>query len=299
MDTGSPASQKLDRDLAIANYFGKLKDPRRAHGRLHHLQDILVIALCAVIANAQDWEQIETFGRSRLDWLRGFLELPNGIPSHDTFERVFRRIKPATFQACFRDWVQALSAALPIRHIAIDGKTLRGSKRGEIPGVHLLAVYSNNLGTAFQDQQRFEEAAAHYRRAIAIRSDYAPAYNNLGVALKASGHVVEAVATYEQALRVQPEFPDALYNLANALLDEGHADAAIEHFQIALRSIPGSVASFVGSSIQRMPASDTPRSRVRLRAESRRSHRSHRPRHLPRRRRMIVRWCSRKRLGRR
>ena len=103
------------------------------------------------------------------------------------------------------------------------------------------AVTANNLGTAFQDQQRFEEAAAHYRRAIAIRSDYAPAYNNLGVALKASGHLGEAVATYEQALRVRPDFPDAHYNLANALLDEGNADAAIEHFQIALRSLPGSV----------------------------------------------------------
>ena len=108
----SLASQERRSDLSIPQYFAKLKDPRRAHRRLHHLQDIIVIALCAVIAGAQDWQQIETFGRTRRDWLRGFLELPNGIPSHDTFERVFDRLKPQAFQACFREWVQAVSAAL-------------------------------------------------------------------------------------------------------------------------------------------------------------------------------------------
>src|SRR5262245_66654863 len=86
-------------DLSITSYFAKLKDPRRRHRRLHRLQDILVIALCAVIAGAQDWQEIETFGRKRRDWLRRFLELPNGIPSHDTFERVFNRIAPRAFQA--------------------------------------------------------------------------------------------------------------------------------------------------------------------------------------------------------
>src|SRR5436305_3449883 len=97
--------------LSIRTCFAKLKDPRRAHRRLHQLQDILVIALCAVIAGAQDWQEIETFGRKRRAWLQGFLALPNGIPSHDTFERVFDRIKPAAFQACFREWVRAVSAA--------------------------------------------------------------------------------------------------------------------------------------------------------------------------------------------
>ena len=114
-------------DLSIPRFFAKLKDPRRAHRRLHHLQDILVIALCAVIAGAQDWQEIETFGRERKGWLGRFLGLPNGIPSHDTFERVFDRIKPSAFRACFREWVQAVSSALRIKHVAIDGKTLRRS----------------------------------------------------------------------------------------------------------------------------------------------------------------------------
>ena len=117
----SPQGQRPD--LSIPTYFAKLTDPRRAHRRLHRLQDILVIALCAVIAGAQDWQDIVTFGRKRLDWLRRFLELPHGIPSHDTFERVFDRLQPQAFHACFLQWVQAVSAALGIKHVAIDGKT--------------------------------------------------------------------------------------------------------------------------------------------------------------------------------
>src|SRR5438552_16551670 len=89
------------RDLSMPAYFRKLKDPRRAHRRLHLLQDIIVIALCAVIAGAQDWQEIETFGHKRLRWLKGFLKLANGIPSHDTIERVFDRLNPHAFQACF------------------------------------------------------------------------------------------------------------------------------------------------------------------------------------------------------
>jgi predicted transposase YbfD/YdcC len=109
---------------------------------LHLLQDIIVIALCAVIAGAQDWQQIATFGRKRRDWLRGFLDLPNDIPSHDTFERVFERLQPRAFQACFREWVQAVSAALRIKHVAIDGKTLRGSGSAKLGPLHLVSAWA-------------------------------------------------------------------------------------------------------------------------------------------------------------
>jgi len=129
-------------DLSIPRFFTRLKDPRRVHRRLHHLQDIIVIALCAVIAGAQDWQEIETFGRKRHEWLRGFLALPNGIPSHDTFERVFNRLQPQAFQACFRAWVRAISAALGIKHVAIDGKTLRGSGSAQLGPLHLVSAWA-------------------------------------------------------------------------------------------------------------------------------------------------------------
>lgn len=129
-------------DLSISHYFRKLKDPRRRHRRLHQLQDILVIALCAIIAGAQDWQEIETFGRKREDWRRRFLSLPHGIPSHDTFERVFDRVRPQAFHACFQEGVQAVSAALRIPHIAIDGKTLRGSGSAKLGPLHLVSAWA-------------------------------------------------------------------------------------------------------------------------------------------------------------
>src|SRR5882762_9653165 len=99
-------------DCTIRTYFRKLKDPRIKRRHKHLLMDIIVIAICAVICGCDDWQQVATFGRERRDWLQRFLELPNGIPSHDTFERVFDRLHPEAFQACFREWMQTLSEAL-------------------------------------------------------------------------------------------------------------------------------------------------------------------------------------------
>jgi predicted transposase YbfD/YdcC len=142
MSVSSPTSHRQQPDLSIAKHFTKLKDPRRTHRRLHLLQDIIVIALCAVIAGAQDWQEIALFGRNRRDWLGRFLSLPNGIPSHDTFERVFNRIEPGAFQACFRQWVQAIQEALDIKHVAIDGKTLRGSGTATLGPLHLVSAWA-------------------------------------------------------------------------------------------------------------------------------------------------------------
>jgi predicted transposase YbfD/YdcC len=106
------------------------------------LQDIIVIALCAIIAGAQDWQEIETFGRKRRDWLQRFLKLPNGIPSHDTLERVFHRLNPQAFQACFQTWVRAVQKALKIKHMAIDGKTLRSSGSAQLGPLHLVSAWA-------------------------------------------------------------------------------------------------------------------------------------------------------------
>jgi predicted transposase YbfD/YdcC len=134
--------------ITIKKYFGKLKDPRIKRRKLHRLLDIVTIALCGVICGCNDWQQIATFGRSRLDWLKRFLALPNGIPSHDTFERVFDLIDPQAFQACFRSWMQALHEAMGLSQIAIDGKTLRGSARGELKGLHLVSAWATANGVS-------------------------------------------------------------------------------------------------------------------------------------------------------
>jgi predicted transposase YbfD/YdcC len=130
--------------VAIKKHFARLKDPRVNRRKRHQLVDIIVIALCAVIAGADNWQKIQAFGLARQRWLKKFLALDNGIPSHDTFERVFERLNPHAFGLCFRTWVQALAAELGIGQIAIDGKTLRGSHDGkhDLGPLHLVSAWA-------------------------------------------------------------------------------------------------------------------------------------------------------------
>jgi predicted transposase YbfD/YdcC len=116
-----------DRELSLAHHFADLTDPRIDRSRLHELLDIVAIAICAVVAGADSWDDIEDFGNAKIDWLGTFLELPNGIPSHDTFRRLFERLDPAEFQKGFLGWIEALHEATERQVIAIDGKSLRRS----------------------------------------------------------------------------------------------------------------------------------------------------------------------------
>jgi hypothetical protein len=90
----------------IVKHFGKLEDPRIDRTKLHSLTDILTIAICAVICDADGWVDVENYGSAKHAWLNTFLALPNGIPSHDTFGRVFARIDPTQFQNCFIRWMR-------------------------------------------------------------------------------------------------------------------------------------------------------------------------------------------------
>lgn len=123
-------------------YFENLKDPRReTKNKLHKLSDIVMIVLCAVLSGIEDWVGMEEFAEEKETWLRGFLELPNGIPSHDTLSDVLGRIDPQAFQEAFLRWVQAALPSLSGEHICLDGKTLRGSRVGD-RAVHLLSAYA-------------------------------------------------------------------------------------------------------------------------------------------------------------
>jgi predicted transposase YbfD/YdcC len=112
---------------SISEHFATLPDPRRDHLKEHRLVDILTIALCGVICGADGWAAIETFGCEKERWLRTFLALPSGIPSHDTFGRVFARLDPEAFRRCFLTWVRAVVGEPAPQVVAIDGKTLRRS----------------------------------------------------------------------------------------------------------------------------------------------------------------------------
>ena len=117
----------VDAPRGLLRAFAELEDPRVDRTRKHSLSDMLVIAICAVICGADGWVQIAEFGRCKLDWFKTFLDLPNGIPSHDTFGRVFARLDPKNFEACFSKWINALATASRGRLVAVDGKTIRRS----------------------------------------------------------------------------------------------------------------------------------------------------------------------------
>ena len=119
MDNQSPRT--------LVEHFSGITDPRIDRTKRHKLIDILVIAICATICGAEGWEEFELFGHAKLDWFKSFLELPNGIPSDDTFRRVFGRIDPRQFQQCFLDWVSSVYELTQGQVVAVDGKQSRRS----------------------------------------------------------------------------------------------------------------------------------------------------------------------------
>ena len=118
---------KLKPKETIADYFMGVEDPRIERTKRHQLIDVITIAICAVICGAESWVAIETYGQAKKEWLKRFLELPNGIPSHDTFARIFSLIDPQNFQECFVSWMKSVANLTDGEVIAIDGKSLKHS----------------------------------------------------------------------------------------------------------------------------------------------------------------------------
>jgi predicted transposase YbfD/YdcC len=112
---------------SITRHFADLPDPRRKQGKRHKLSDLIVIAVCAVVCAADSWADVADFGRAKLKWFKTFLDLPHGIASQDTFERVFARLDPDAFEACFEAWTRALAGSSGGQLLAIDGKKIRRS----------------------------------------------------------------------------------------------------------------------------------------------------------------------------
>jgi predicted transposase YbfD/YdcC len=151
--------------LPLGHCFRDLPDPRRSQSCRHDFHDILILAICAAVSGQFAWTDIEDYGEIHKEWFQSFLDLPNGIPSHDTFRYVFTRIDPEAFQQGFGEWLLALGAALPIGHIAIDGKAARGS-RDPADGkaaLHLVSAWASQqrltLGQVATDEKSNEITA--------------------------------------------------------------------------------------------------------------------------------------------
>jgi predicted transposase YbfD/YdcC len=132
--------------VSLLHHFADLDDPRSDHTKRHELLDIIALTLCAVVAGAECWTDIEDYGLAKQDWLETFLELPNGIPSHDTLGRLFAAMDPAAFQECFLSWMHAVVGASQGKLIALDGKTLRRSfdtAKGK-SAIHLVSAWASD-----------------------------------------------------------------------------------------------------------------------------------------------------------
>ena len=131
-------SMETPTPMPLMSCLSLVDDPRRAgYARRHDLQEILAMAVCAVLCDMNTFEEIAFWAQSKEAWLRRFLKLEGGIPSHDTFNRVFRILNPKSFESAFRRWVGGLVPAVSTGTLAVDGKTIRGSGDGENRPIHI------------------------------------------------------------------------------------------------------------------------------------------------------------------
>src|SRR5919206_1077379 len=146
-------------NTSIVEHFRTLEDPRIERTKKHLLLDILVIALCTLLSGGEGFQDMELFGKSKRAWLQTFLALPHGIPSHDTFGRVFARLHPQRFQACFLSWTRAVAQLTQGTLISLDGKTVKASfaRATASSPLHMLSAWCSEQGGLVIGQIKTEQ----------------------------------------------------------------------------------------------------------------------------------------------
>ena len=201
----------------LLRHFDELEDPRMDRTRLHRLDDMIAIAILAVICGAEGWVDVEQFGKAKHDWLKTFLHLPNGIPSHDTFGRVFAAIDPDAFERCFYRWVQGLIEASGAGALHIDGKTLRRSFDGAAnkAALHMVSVWASNaelaLAQCATDQKSNEITAIPHLLDLITLHGAVVTIDAMGCQREIASKIVDEGGDYILAVKAnQPELHEDL-----------------------------------------------------------------------------------------
>lgn len=207
----------------IADHFADLPDPRIERTKRHQLIDILTISLCAVISGADTFEDIELYGKSKRAWLSTFLELPNGIPSHDTFNRVLARLDTKAFQECFIAWIASIAEVSGGELIALDGKTVRGSfdRASGKAAIHMVSAWATRnrlvLGQVkVSDKSNEITAIPELLRMLEI-SGCIVSIDAMGCQTKIAGQIVEQGADYVLGLKGNQE---SLHEVVQEVFDD-------------------------------------------------------------------------------
>ena len=192
---------------SLIEHFSAIDDPRIDRSKLHKLIDILVIAICATICGAEGWEDFELFGNCKLDWFKSFLELPNGVPSPDTFRRVFARLDPAQFQQAFLDWVRSVTRLTDGQVVAIDGKQLRRSHDSASgkAAIHMVSAWAEEnrlvLGQAKVDEKSNEITAIPELLRVLELSGCIVTTDALGCQTEIAAAIIDRQADYVLAVK--------------------------------------------------------------------------------------------------
>jgi predicted transposase YbfD/YdcC len=226
--------------LSLAHHFRDLPDPRLSPLCDHDLLDLITIAICAVICGQHTWTDMELYGETHHDWLKTFLRLPNGIPSHDTFRYVFRRLDPLAFQRCFGSWIEALSRATDLNHIAIDGKALRDSldRAHGKAALHLVSAWATQnhlaLGQVATDAKSNEITAIPRLLELLDLSGAIVTIDAMGCQKEIAQKVREGAADYVLAVKEnQPHLLEDIQATLTEHLDSSTAQDEANYFETA------------------------------------------------------------------
>ena len=226
------------KDASIITHFSNITDPRIKNKIHHNLIDILVIAVCAIICGADAWKDIEVFGKAKHEWLSTFLELPNGIPSHDTFGRVFSLISPKEFQENFVQWVQAAATVSDGQIVPIDGKTLRRSydSASGKAAIHMVSAWASKsklvLGQVKTSEKSNEITAIPELLRLLDINGCIVTIDAMGCQKKIADQIVEQGGDYVLGLKNNQKntldaTEDFFKNVSEKQLDSGEVDLYI------------------------------------------------------------------------